>query len=174
MTQRDDSEIASIRESAERLLQNPETPDDIARANLMLGCACEKESNFDMAVECYSKAITAEPRGPRIRYFANNNLGYSLVKLGRFDEAEGFCKAAIRINPGQYNAHKNLGLVFQGQEHWLDAAICFAQASHLCPDDPRARHLLEGLISARPDLISGSEELRLALNSLAPITDTPS
>jgi tetratricopeptide (TPR) repeat protein len=174
MTQRDDSEIASIRESAERLLKNPETPDDIARANLMLGCACEKETNFDEAVECYSKAVTAKPRDPRIRYFANNNLGYSLVKLGRFDEAENFCKAAIRINPEQYNAHKNLGLVCQGQERWLDAALSFALAYRLCPNDPRAWHLLEGLISARPDLISGSEELRLTLNSLAPITDTPS
>ena len=137
MTRRDDSEIASIRESAERLLQNPEKPDDIAWANLMLGCACEKETNFDVAVECYSKAVTAEPQDPRICYFANNNLGYSLVKLGRFEEAEGFCQAAIQINPGQYNAHKNLGLVRQGQERWLDAALCFATADRFCSDDPR-------------------------------------
>jgi tetratricopeptide (TPR) repeat protein len=169
MTQRDDSEIASIRESAERLLRNPETPDDIARAHLMLGCACEKETNFDEAVDCYTKAVTAKPRDPRIRYFANNNLGYSLVKLGRFDEAECFCQAAIRINPGQYNAHKNLGLVRQGQERWLDAALCFAEACQVCPVEPRVRHLLDGLIAARPDLVSRSEELRQALISLEPI-----
>ena len=169
MTRRDDSEIASIRESAERLLQNPEKPDDIAWANLMLGCACEKETNFDVAVECYFKVVAAKPRDPRIRYFGNNNLGYSLVRLGRFDEAEGFCQAAIRINSEQYNAHKNLGLVRQGQERWLDAALCFAEACRVCPVEPRARHLLDGLIAARPDLLSRSVELRQALISLAPI-----
>jgi tetratricopeptide (TPR) repeat protein len=169
MTRRDDRETASIRESAERLLKNPETPDDIARANLMLGCAGEKEANFDVAVECYSKVVAAQPLDPRIRYFGNNNLGYSLVQLGRFGEAEGFCQAAIRINPEQYNAHKNLGLVRQGQERWLDAALCFAEASRVCPVEPRARHLLDGLIAAHPDLVSRSEELQQAIISLDPI-----
>jgi tetratricopeptide (TPR) repeat protein len=150
----------SIRKEAERLLKNSEEPDDVAWANLMLGSVCEHESDWETAVEHYYKVIAAEPRDPRLRYFGNNNLGHSLVQFGRHDEAEGFCLAAIPINPCQYNAHKNLGLVRQGQERWLDAAICFAKALRLGPGDPRSKHLLDGLIAAHPELVSQSEELQ--------------
>lgn len=93
-----------------------------ARAWLAKGCEQERAFDWDGAIASYNLALAADPVDPLIQYFANNNLGYSLLQLGRFDEAEEYFEAATRINPEQHNAHKNIGLAREGQGRWLDAA----------------------------------------------------
>jgi len=148
------------RMQAEKLLANPEKPDDRARAYLTLGCICEHESNWEAAITNYSRALAANPQDISLRYFCNNNLGYSLIQLGRFDEAEKYCETAIEVDDEKHNAHKNLGLARQGQGRWIDAAFCFARASRLSPSDPRSWWHLEGLLKTQPQLLSQSAELR--------------
>jgi tetratricopeptide (TPR) repeat protein len=154
------NEDQAYKMQAEQLLANPREPDDVARAHLTLGCMHEHEADWPAAIESYRKVLANEPRDPTVQYFGNNNLGYSLIQLGRFDEAEDFCTAAIEVEERRHNAHKNLGLVYQGQGRWLDAALSFLTAYELDSRDPRALHHLEQLISARPDLLHGSASLR--------------
>lgn len=130
-----------------------------ARAWLAKGCEQERAFDWDGAIESYNHALSADPVDPLIRYFANNNLGYSLLQLGRFDEAEEYCEAAIRINPEQYNAHKNLGLAREGQGRWLDAALCLAEAAQLCPQNTRAWFHLQQLLNGRPGLLEQAPDL---------------
>ena len=95
-----------------------------------------------------------------MKYFGNNNLGYSLIQLGRFDEAEDYCLAAIEVNGHRHNAHKNLGLARAGQGRWLDAALSLTEAARLCPEDPRAWLHLQKLLAERPALLDQSAQLR--------------
>jgi tetratricopeptide (TPR) repeat protein len=148
------------RRQAEELLANPQGPDDIPRAYMMLGCLDEHEQDWVAAIAHYRQALAADPHHHVVRYFTNNNLGYSLIQLGRFDEAEKYCAEAIEVDPDRHNAHKNLGLVRQGQGDWLDAAFRFAIAYRIYPGDPRSLWHLEQLLSAQPQLMEQSDELR--------------
>ncbi len=154
------NEDEAYRKQAEQLLAHPERPDDVARAHLTLGVIHEHEMDWAAAVESYRKVVALNPQDPHQRYFGNNNLAYSLISLGRFDEAEAYCRAAIEVDGERHNAHKNLGLVYQGQGRWLDAALSFMTAYELNPRDARAWHHLQLLLGSKPELLAKSERLR--------------
>ena len=164
MNQQNDDQ--AYQKQAEELLAHPGSPDDAARAHLTLGCIHEHEADWLAAIESYRQVLANDPRDPALQYYGNNNLGYSLIQLGRFDEAEGYCVAAIDVDEHRHNAHKNLGLVHQGQGRWTDAAMCFATAYQRNPRDPRAWRHLEQLLSTRPDLLGQDEALRREVDSL--------
>jgi tetratricopeptide (TPR) repeat protein len=153
-------EDLEYRRQAEEVLANPQDADDQARAFVTLGCVSEHEEDWEAAIANYQKALAAMPQNASLRYFGNNNLGYSLIQLGRFDEAEGYCVAAIEIVADRHNAHKNLGLVHQGQGRWMAAACSFLKAAWLAPRDQRAFRLLGNLLDAHPELLSQSAELK--------------
>lgn len=137
-----------------------------ARAWLAKGCEQERNLDWDGAIASYNQALSADSVDPLIRYFANNNLGYSLLQLGRFDEAEEYCEAAIRINPERHNAHKNIGLAREGQGRWLDAALSLTEAVRLYPRDTRAWLHLQKLLTNKPGLLAQSPDLAMAVASL--------
>jgi tetratricopeptide (TPR) repeat protein len=85
-------------------------------------------------------------------YFINNNLGYSLNMLGKFDEGEPFCRAAICIDAQRPNAFKNLGIACRGQGRYIEAADCFVKATQVDASDSRSLKLLEELIEQHPEL----------------------
>jgi tetratricopeptide (TPR) repeat protein len=142
---------------------NSADPDRRAKDMVAEGCEHEHALNWHAAIGCYKEAVLADAQDPRVRYFAHNNLGYSLIQLHRYDEAEEHCEAAIAVNPAQYNAHKNLGLAREGQGRWLDAALSLAEAARHCPEDPRAWLHLQKLLAERPELHDQSPELALAV-----------
>ena len=165
------NEDQEYQKQAEQLLAGPCEPDDAARAHLTLGCIHEHDADWAAAIESYRQVLAAEPQDPMLQYFGNNNLGYSLIQLGRFDEAEDYCVAAIAIDADRHNAHKNLGLVSQGQGRWADAAFSFATAYRRNPLDPRAWRHLEQLLSARPNLLGEHEALRREVEALRRMFD---
>jgi tetratricopeptide (TPR) repeat protein len=160
------------RHEAEQLLANPQGPDDQARAYVILGVLSEHEQDWQAAVANYRSALAAVPHHPHTLYFSNNNLGYSLIQLCRFDEAEDYCVAAIEVDEHRHNAHKNLGLVYQGQGRCLDAAFCFAAAYRRNPRDPRAWRHLEQLLQTRPNLLRQHESLRREVDGLRQMIET--
>lgn len=154
------------RKQAEELLTRTCQPDEAARAHLTLGCVHEHESNWEAAIASYRQVLARDPEDTAVKYFGNNNLGYSLIQLGRFDEAEDYCLAAVDVDVHRHNAHKNLGLVYQGQGRWLDAALSFLTAYELNPRDPRAWHHLGQVLAARPALLKQSESLRAGVEAM--------
>ena len=159
-------EDRAYREQAEQALANPRDKDDAARAHLTLGCIHEHESDWTAAIESYRQVLACEPCDQTVQYFGNNNLGYSLIQLGHFDEAEDYCTAAISIDEQRHNAHKNLGLVCEGQGRWADAAMCFATAYRRNPRDPRAWRHLQQLLEAHPNLLPRDHALRREVEAL--------
>ena len=102
-------------------------------------------------------------------HFLNNNLGYSLNQIGRHGEAEAYTRAAIAIDPGRHNAHKNLVISLQGQGNYLEAPRSFLRATHAQPDDVRALDHLEDLLAKHeeigthhPEILEAVQECREA------------
>ena len=125
---------------------------------LGMGQTMEQVGDYESAVRYYREAFALEPLSTHTWYFINNNLGFSLNTLGRFDEGERFCRAAITIDRQRPNAFKNLGIALQAQQKFAEAAQCFVEATQVNATDSRALKLLEALLAQRPEL-ELSEEL---------------
>jgi Flp pilus assembly protein TadD len=160
------------RMSAEATLANPKQPDDVARAHLVLGALAEHRHDWHDAIAHYQQVAAQTPHDPEVCYYGHNNLGFCLIQLGRFDEAEPCCLAAIDVEPRHHNAYKNLGLVYIGQGRWLDGALALLEASQRNPADPRAWRHLEQLLAARPALLDQSADLRHGVAELKQAIDT--
>jgi tetratricopeptide (TPR) repeat protein len=135
-----------------RLLETAENLETRAQLIFSLGQTAEKMEDYALAADFYRHALAHEPTDKFHWYFIHNNLGYSLVQLGDFDEAQKFCRAAIQIDPERSNAHKNLGLAYQGQGRDREAAECFVAATQANASDARDLGLLEALLMEHPDL----------------------
>jgi tetratricopeptide (TPR) repeat protein len=117
-----------------------------------LGGRLEKQRDYEGAVETYRQAVSLEPTDPFVAYFAHNNLGYSLVQLRQYEDAEYYCRKAIKIDDKRYNAHKNLGLSLEGQGMFTEAAHCYICTVLANPRDPRAFRYLEQLMENHPEV----------------------
>jgi tetratricopeptide (TPR) repeat protein len=96
----------------------------------------------DMSYSSSTLRKASSSQSSWVGYFLNNNLGYSLVQVGLFEEAEPYLRAAIEIDPQRQNAYKNPGLSLQGQRRYSEAAISYLESVKTCPADPRAfKHL---------------------------------
>lgn len=126
--------------------------DSKAASVLAMGQTMEQAGDYQAAVRYYREAFALEPVHTRTWYFINNNLGFSLNTLGKFDEGEQFCRAAIKIDGQRPNAFKNLGIALRARGEFAEAAQCFIQATRTDASDPRATKLLEELLTQRPEL----------------------
>lgn len=69
------------------------------------GGAVAPEPDPQEAYEFFSAAAEAEPDDPVVRY----NLGVTLSRLGRFDEAVEEYRASVKLDPAQFMSWYNLG-----------------------------------------------------------------
>jgi Tfp pilus assembly protein PilF len=118
-----------------------------AQIVLALGQTAETVKDYALAERFYREALSMEPMRTEVWYFIHNNLGYSLIQLGRHADAERCCRNAIDIDPARGNAHKNLGLALEGQGRFEDAARAYVAATQANAADARA---YRRLVAARP------------------------
>jgi tetratricopeptide (TPR) repeat protein len=128
------------------------SPATKAECYLGLGRLCEQMNRYEDTVQYYSHALELLQETSETWYFLNNNLGYSLIQLGRNEEAELYCHRAIAIDPSRYNAYKNIGLSLCAQGNYRAAAKNFIRAVEINPADERAMNHLEDLLEGRPEL----------------------
>jgi tetratricopeptide (TPR) repeat protein len=140
---------------AARLLRVARAGEERAAILLSLGALQEKMLDFARAAAHYRAALAQDPADPMVRYFAHNNLGFSLIQLARLEEAEPHLRTALALDPGRSNAYKNLGLCCYGQGLPEQAAEWFLSGIETAPDDPRSLwHLLE-LLGEHPEIRAG-------------------
>ena len=96
----------------------------------------------------YIRALEVPQKSTDVLYFLYNNAGYCLNQLGQYKDSERYCNAAIGINPGRHNAHKNLGIALQNRGKHVDAAKSYLRAVKLAPEDPHALDLLKILVTS--------------------------
>jgi tetratricopeptide (TPR) repeat protein len=128
--------------------------DGEGRAEIMLwfGQHMEKRADYHAAETYYRSALAMRSENPAVQYFANNNLGYSLNQLGRFEEAMPYLEEAVRIEPRRSNAFKNRGLALQGLGKYEKAVEQFVEATRAYAADGRSLRYLEELLNEHPEL----------------------
>jgi tetratricopeptide (TPR) repeat protein len=135
-----------------RILDLQPDTDHKAATVLAMGQTMEQVGDYESAVRYYREAFAFEPVHTRTWYFINNNLGFSLNMLGKFEEGERSCRAAIEIDGQLPNGFKNLGIAMRGQGRFAESAACFVQATQMDASDARSVKLLEGLLEQHPEL----------------------
>ncbi len=66
---------------------------------------------------------------------AYNDLFIKCLKLGMKEQAENYCKEAVKINPGEPGIHRNLALLYQSQGKLHEAKDEFKNALALTNDN---------------------------------------
>lgn len=148
-----------------RLLELNQSPGGAATHLLQLGQLEERRGDFERAADYYQRGLDAGPVAIHTCYFLRNNLGYSLNQLGRFAEAEPLLREAIRIDPEQPNAYKNLGLCLWGLERHVEAAVCFIDATRVNAADARSLNHLEQLAAAHPEIATSIPDFDALLSA---------
>lgn len=129
------------------------TEDDRERARcyFVAGVIREQTGQFEAASRCYA-AVTANLLEGAERYYALNNLGYCLNRLGRHAEAEPICRRAIETDSKPFNAHKNLGIALERLGHVAEAADEYIAAAKASEVDDRALRHLRLLLANHPEV----------------------
>lgn len=122
-----------------------------ARSYFIAGLIREEAGQFEAASRCYGAAPADLLEGEE-RYFALNNLGYCLNRLGRHREAEQICRQAIAQDSKPFNAHKNLGIAMERQGHVAEAADEYLTAAKAAETDDRPLRHLRVLLASHPDI----------------------
>lgn len=135
-----------------KMMQLSDDTEENAHYFLTLGQLMEQKGDYSSAVEYYRGAFCLKPTDNDVWYWVNNNLGFCLNELKRYDEAEGYLQAAIKIDSSRYNAYKNLGLCFMGRGNYIKAVHNFCYSIELSIFDTRALGHLEQLVSNHPEL----------------------
>jgi tetratricopeptide (TPR) repeat protein len=112
-----------------------------------LGNAYRKVGNLEKAVEAYYRSLEA---GSDMSSMPGvyNNLGNTLSRMGRYDEAASNMKKAIELRPDKVEYYFNLGNILGLAERYEEAAPYFEATIKLEPGNVRAYKLL-GITYAR-------------------------
>jgi len=121
---------------------------------LLAGIRTRKQiSVWENSFSLYSHALAVIPDNA----LAMGNLGAEYFRTGRIDAAEALFRTAIRVDPGAFTAHYNLGLLLADREEFKDATTHLLAAVKSRPFSQRAWLALGGTLAA-----SGSEDAALA------------
>lgn len=143
----------------ERLHDLAEDREERARYVLATGRHHEQVDDYESAIVCYRTALGLTPEDAGTSYWIRNNLGHSLVQLGRYEEAEVYLRDAVDIDPRRPNAFKNLGLSLSGQGQHARAADYFVLATQANASDGRSLAHLESLVVEHPELLVSCPDL---------------
>ena len=75
-----------------------------------------------------------------------------MTVLGRHADAGVHTRAAIALDPGRNNTHKNLNLARERQGRFGEAVRCLLEADYRCLPDTRARSHLAELLAKHPEI----------------------
>lgn len=101
--------------------------DDISY--MRAGKAFQDGDDFKGAVQALKKAVDLNPRSP----IAHGELGFALLKLGKFEEAIVQFESVLRLDPEDDRAHNGLGFAKSRQGKPEEAEKHFRDALKLNP-----------------------------------------
>ncbi len=121
----------------------------------------------DLAVEklttlpekLYREAIRVDPNDE----FSHNNLGITLLRMKKYDEAIEEFRTALRLNPEYPKAHENLALLFDKLGKTDDAIAHYREAIRMHPEWPEGHANLAVLYSRIGDTAGSVEQWREAV-----------
>jgi len=156
--------FATAADYIEKIVGLVDSPARKAECFLRMGLVLEQSPDYDAAQQAYARAFDLPRDGNETWYYLNNNRGYCLNQIERYKEAEKYCRAAIDIDRGRHNAHKNLGVALANQGRYSEAAKEYIRAARLCPSDSRALDLLDDLFQRHKRVLEKIPGFRLRLH----------
>ena len=96
-------------------------------------------------------------------YVAHNNLGGTLIKEGRVDEATEHCRKALEAHPNYADAHTNMGHIFASKHEWAEASAAYEAAIQAQPTYAKAHNSLAVTLAALGKTNEAIGELHEAL-----------
>jgi Flp pilus assembly protein TadD len=141
------------------LIADPATIIDAKRN----GAAAFTSGNFDAARVAFEQALAKNPNDAD----AMNNLGQTLVRLGKSAEAIGRFERAIALAPDKSAFHFNLAHAAGQLGQWDRAIAEYREASKLFPDDYATQYNLGMALHQKGDERAAITEFQKAI-SLAP------
>jgi tetratricopeptide (TPR) repeat protein len=136
-----------------------------AAAHYDLANALQRVGGLEEAVEHYRMALALQPATQSVE--TRNNLGATLVRMGRLDEAAAEFDQALRIDPRSTQALNNLGSLLLQTGRPAAAADKFRDAIRLEPASADAHMNLGNALADMGRLAEAEREQRLAVR-LAP------
>jgi len=88
---------------------------------------------LQLAVQVYLRANILEPGD----FETNLNLSGCYFRLGKYDLAENYCKAAIAVRPDDPNAHTNLGIIYDVQDKLYKAISAYKASLEIDTNQPK-------------------------------------
>jgi len=86
------------------------------------------KNEYTLWTDCFQKSPNKER--------SNENFGFALYNLGRFEEALYYYNRAVRISPNYAGAYNNRGTAYAGLGKYEAAIESYDTAIRLKPDDP--------------------------------------
>jgi tetratricopeptide (TPR) repeat protein len=121
----------------EILADEPDNPD----ALYLLGILARQTRNTDDAIRLIEGAIAVKPGVPQ--YY--NHLGECFVDAGEADRGKKSFLHALQINPRYVEAMVNLAGILARTGQYREAAMCYAAALRIRPDDRDCLRQLKAL-----------------------------
>src|SRR5262249_14006066 len=100
-----------------------ETPGASARSLSLYGDSLWSSGLFDEAERAYNASLATDPDDPR----AHHGRARSLTARGRLDEALAEARDAIAGAPDEAEVHHMLGVIYERQRRFPDAAAAFGE-----------------------------------------------
>ena len=162
--------IESARALLQLFLETTNDAEHKAHCHLALGQIATDEQKLETALNHFNTALRFEPQKQKVAYVLHNNMSYCLNQLGRFNEAEQQCRAAIEIDARRASAYRNLGISLEGQNNIVAAVWALVESIKMDSADDRAREILKRIMSAQPTLAVQCPWIEDGLN---PSTSSP-
>jgi Flp pilus assembly protein TadD len=108
----------------------------------LLGLSLHQRQQHEAGLDYIGRAI--QLRGDRPHYYSNAAI--TLQMLGRLDEAEACCRAALHLKPDYLVAHNNLGLILRQAARFEEAEAAYRAALRHKPDFAEAYNNLGNVL----------------------------
>jgi tetratricopeptide (TPR) repeat protein len=119
---------------AEFLSQPQQDPEILDSVGALLG----KAKLYADALEPLERSVRLAPDS----YESNYNLGLTLLRLARHEEAETWLRKAVSLQPNSFEANSALAVLYVDQNRNLEAIQCLRAANRASPGDGRILALL--------------------------------
>ena len=117
------------------------------------GLLHQQRNQWDASRRCFQSVLLAEPGNPQVL----NALGHCWQAEGNFNEALGYWKDAVAIQPEYANVWQNIGLANEHLDNLPEAISAHQKVVEIKPDDARAHRLL-GMVQLDYGLLTAAEK----------------
>jgi tetratricopeptide (TPR) repeat protein len=126
-----------------------------------LGLCYAGLNQTDEAIQAYKEAIRLNQQQGLHWPWPSMNLGTLLLRLERLDEAEGYLRDSVSIDPHFPVAHLRLGQVLEKKERYEEAIAELEQAARLDPTYPEPHYALGRIHRKQRDFKGAEKELSM-------------